>query len=188
MIQARPFTSLAAMAVFRQLDASDQMEAELLRGAPTPALDLFADWRGAAQGCLINLVFETAAGTPFAVLALAHTGVAGVAQAALLARDHARYRRHLAELAVLIRARMPGWCVEHGVRRVEARCWASHPTAPRLLRHLGFVMEAPMFGFGGHGRATFLQFAATFPAFSPAPAPAPVCPDPDPTLTPENRS
>lgn len=184
MIQARPFTSLAAMAVFRQLDANDQLEAELVRGAPTHALDLFADWRGAARGCLVNLVIETGGGTPFAVLALAHTGVAGVAEAALLARDHARFRRQLAELAVMIRARMPGWCRENGVRRVEARCHASHPTAPRLLRNLGFVLEAPMFGFGGHGRATFLQFAATFPADpSPAaPAPDPVCPDPATTI------
>jgi hypothetical protein len=52
------------------------------------------------------------------------------------------------------------------------------------LRTLGFDLEAVMGGFGGHGWATFYQFAALFPADpSPAaPAPDPVCPDPATTI------
>lgn len=183
MIQLRPFDSLSAIAVFRQLDASDQLEAELMRGAATPALDLFADWRGAARGCLLNLVALTGGGTPFAVLALAHTGVYGVAEAALLARDHARFRRPLAELAVAIRARMPGWCLEQGVHRIEARSWAGHPTAARLLQSIGFDCEADLPGFGPGGRHHFRQFAWISPAVT-APDPAACC-----TPSPEaNRS
>lgn len=169
MIRVRPFDSLSAIAVFRQLDPSDQLEAELVRGAPSPALDLFAGWWAVSRASLLNLVAETAAGTPFAVLALAHTGVHGVAEGALLARDHARFRRSLAELAAAIRARMPAWCAEHGVQRIEARCWAGHPTAARLLAAIGFDHDADLPGFGPGGRATFRQFAYVA---------APACPDP----------
>lgn len=191
MIRVRPFTDLAAMAVFRHLDPSDQLEAELVRGAPAQALGLFADWRAAAAGGVLNLVLETAGATPFAVLALGHTGQAGVAQAALLARDHGRFRRPLAEAAVLIRARMPGWCAERGIHRIEARCWAGHPTAAGLLTGIGFAHEADMPGFGADGAVVFRQFAwvaARSAPASPEPFPAPgatdpVCPTADPMET-----
>lgn len=185
MIRVRPFDSLSAIAVFRQLDPSDQLEAELVRGAPSPALDLFADWRAATRGSLMNLVAETAGGTPFAVLTLAHSGQYGVAEAALLARDHARFRRPLAELALAIRQRMPDWCAEQGVRRIEARTWAGHPTAARLLAAIGFACEADLPGFGPDGRQHFRQFAWISPAtFAPAQTP-PADPDTNPATHPE---
>ncbi len=173
MIQVRPFSSLSAMAVFRHLDPADQIEAELIRGAPSTPLDLFADWRAVAAAGPLNLVLETAGSTPFAVLALTHTGQAGVAQAAFLARDHARFRRDIARAAVLIRARMPGWCADRGVHRIEARCWTGHPTAPHFLTAIGFAPEAVMPGFGLTGQISFAQFAWVSPVLSAA--------DPTPT-------
>lgn len=161
MITARPWEDLAAVAVFRQLDAADHREAELVRGAPVHALGLFADWRAVAGHRLLDLVLHTGAGTPFAVLGLAHTGQGGVASAALLARHHARYARPLAQAVVLIRARLPSWCAEQGVQRIEARSWSGHPTAGRLLRAIGFAAEADMPGFGGDGSVIFTQWAWT---------------------------
>lgn len=179
MIIARPFTDLSAMAVFRQLDPSDHLEAELIRGAPAHALGLFADWRAASRACLLNLCIETSTGTPFAVLALAHTGQAGVAEAALLARNHARFARPLRELAATIRAELPKWCAEHGIHRIEARCWAGHPSAARLLSLIGFRAEADMLGFGQTGQITFRQFAWIDPGLLQADHPPAFCaPDP----------
>lgn len=163
MITARPWEDLAAVAVFRQLDAADHLEAELVRGAPAQGLGLWADWRAVAGHRLLDLVLHTGAGTPFAVLGLSHTGQAGVASAALLARNHARFARPLAQAVVLIRARMPAWCADTGVRRIEARSWTGHPTAGRLLSAIGFAAEADMPGFGGDGSVKFTQWAWTAP-------------------------
>lgn len=173
MIQVRPFQALAAMAVFRQLDWSDHMEAELVRGVPALSLELFGDWYAVRGNCLINYVIETASGVPFALLALAHTGQAGVAQAALLARDHGRFRRPLAQLGAAIREQMPVWCQQHGVRRIEARAWTDHPTACKFLSQIGFRAECDMPGFGGAGTVTFRQFAWLAPTARPlAPMPS----------------
>lgn len=158
MIEARPFEDLAAMAVLSRLDPADQLEAELTRGAPATALSLFAEWR-AMQAIRVISHIAYARGQAFALFALANTGQAGVAQAALLARDHAIYRRPLAELALTIRNHMPGFCAEHGIHRIEARAWADHPTASRLLTALGFHAECDMPGFGLTGAITFRQFA-----------------------------
>lgn len=164
MIAIRPYEDLAAMAVFRQLDIHDQMEAELVRGASCTALALFADWRAAqAHGPLSVIAVSGPAARPFAVLTLGNTGQAGVAEAALLACDHARHRIDLARLAVLIRARMPEWMRQTGVRRIEARTWAGHPTASRFLAMVGFAHECDMPGFGHAGRVTFRQFATVAP-------------------------
>ena len=159
MIVVRPFDSLSAIAVFRQLDTNDQLEAEIVRGAPVAALDLFADWRAASGACWFNHVIQTRAGASFAVLALAPTGQHGVAQAALLARNHHRFRRHIAALALRIRREMPVWSAQHGVNRIEARAWADHPSASRFLTAIGFQAECDMPGFGPGGTATFRQFA-----------------------------
>lgn len=173
MIRVRPFEDLAAMAVFHQLDIHDHMEAELVRGAPYTALGLFAEWRMAqAQGPLSLVATTGPADRPFAVFCLGHSGQAGVAEAALLAADHRRNRMALARLAVAIRQRLPAFTAETGIRRIEARCWAGHPTAPRLLSGIGFSHEADMPGFGGDGRQTFSQFAWTQPATTATPAPA----------------
>lgn len=164
MITARPYDDLSAMAVIRQLDPHDQLEADLTRGAPSTALSLFAEWRSMEAIRLSSLVAHRRDGIPFAIFGLCNTGQAGVAGAALLARDHARFRRPLAELAIAIRAGMPRFAEDHGIHRIEARAWAGHPTASALLTALGFTHEADMPGFGLSGTVTFRQFAWINPA------------------------
>lgn len=161
MIQLRPWEDMAAAAVFRALDPSDLLEAELVRGAAVGHLALWADWRSIEPLRLASFVALTAGGNPFAVFGLVHTGQAGVASAALLARDHRVFRRPLAQLAVILRDAFPGHCRERGVHRVEARSWSAHPTAPRLLAALGFRAEARMPGFGPDGATEFTQWAWT---------------------------
>lgn len=163
MIELRPFDDLAAMAVMSRLDASDRLEAEVTRGAPTNHLALFAEWRSMQPAAVVSIV-ASAAGQPFALLMLVNTGQSGVASAALLARDHARYRRQLAKFAAAIRREMPAYCAERGIHRVEARAWADHPTASTMLAALGFHHEADMPGFGPSGSATFRQFAWRTPS------------------------
>jgi hypothetical protein len=161
MIGVRPYDDLAAMAVLSRLDASDLQEAQIVRGAePINHLVLFHDWR-AMRPFWIRSVIVTWVWQPVAVLALSHTGAAGVAQAAFLARDHARHRRALGEAACLIRAEMAAACRGAGIHRIEARAWAGHPSASRLLAGLGFHLEAEMPGFGPGGRHAFRQFAFT---------------------------
>jgi hypothetical protein len=167
VIALRPYEDFAAMAVLGALDVSDRLEAEIVRGAAASHLALFADWRGMEafrEGSWVAV--SGPAATPFAVFGLARTGQAGVAAAALLARDHARWRRALARLAILLRREAPAWCAARGIRRIEARAWAGHPTATVLLDALGFTREGDMPGFGGSfwPGAVFRQFALTFPA------------------------
>ena len=152
------------MAVFNRLDVHDHIEAELVRGVTYTALGLFADWRTAQAQGPVSLVATTGpADRPFAVLALGHTGQAGVAQAALLAADHDRHRRALARLAIEIRRKMPAFAIETGINRIEARCWGGHPTASRLLTAMGFAHEADLPGYGRDGTHLFRQFAWTRP-------------------------
>ncbi|KRS15651.1 hypothetical protein [Roseovarius indicus] len=161
MIELAPFDNLAGMAVLSHLDVNDHIEAQLVRGRAADHLDIFCDWRGIQAHALLSLVVkdESRGGKPFAVLAVSHTGQAGVAQAAFLSRNHLTFRRALARAGTRIRAEMPGFCDQWGVRRIEARCWKDHPTAPAFLRHCGFVREADMPGFGNDGRTVFTQFA-----------------------------
>jgi RimJ/RimL family protein N-acetyltransferase len=173
VIRICPWEDLAAMAVFSRLDVHDHIEAELVRGAPCTALGLFAEWRMAqAQGPISLIAVTGPADRPFAVFALGNTGQAGVAEGGLLASDHARHRMALARLAVAIRQRLPAFAVETGINRIEARTWAGHPTASRLLSGMGFRHEADLPAFGRAGDQTFRQFAWTRPAPS-APAPSP---------------
>lgn len=172
MIQLRPYEDLAAMAVLQRLDPMDRVEAELVRGAATTHLALFADWRAmqpARVASWVVLTDPSRGSDPFALLAIGNTGQAGVAEAALLARDHGRFRRPLAVLAATLRSEMPGWAMERGIHRIEARCWAGHPTASRLLAAIGFAHEADMPGFGGTGTTVYRQFAWLSPALSPSP-------------------
>jgi hypothetical protein len=178
MIRVHPFEDLAAMAVFSRLDVHDHIEAELVRGAPTTALGLFAEWRAAQAQGPVSLVATTGpSGKPFAVFALGNTGQAGVAEGALLAADHLRHRMALARLAVAIRQRLPAFMAETGINRIEARCWAGHPTASRLLAAMGFRHETDLPGFARDGTQTFRQFAWVRPATVP-PTAAPDHPTP----------
>jgi len=158
MIELRTFDDLAAMAVFSRLDPSDRMEAEVTRGAPTTHIALFAEWRSMQPIAALSYI-ASVDGQSFALLMLVKTGQFGVASAALLARDHARYRRPLAQFASAIRRGMPEYCATHGIRRIEARAWADHPTASGLLAALGFHHETDMPGFGPAGTDIFRQFA-----------------------------
>jgi hypothetical protein len=169
MIRVHPFEDLAAMAVFSRLDLHDHIEVELVRGAPYTALGLFAEWRMAqAQGPVSLIATTGPSQRPFAVFALANSGQAGVAEGALLAADHMRHRVALARLAVAIRQRLPKFTAETGIHRIEARSWAGHPTASRLLTAIGFAHEADLPGFGRDGTHSFRQFAWTRPS-SPQP-------------------
>jgi hypothetical protein len=180
MIRVHPWEDYAAMAVFNRLDVFDHIEAELVRGASYTALGLFAEWRMAqAQGPLSLIATTGPAARPFAVFALVNTGQAGVADAALLAADHGRHRMPLARLVVAIRQRLPAFAAETGIHRIEARCWASHPTAARLLAGIGFRHETDLSCFGRAGDQTFRQFAwtkATARIFPAAPADHPQTP------------
>ncbi len=185
MIQVRPFEDLAALSVFRRLDVRDHIEAELVRGAPYTAPGLFAEWRMAqAQGPLSLVAYTSPTGRPFAVVALGRTGQAGVVEAALLAADHQRHRMHLARLAVAIRQRIAAFVAELPepvIHRIEARCWAGHPTASRLLTGMGFAHEADLPGFGPGGTHVFRQFAWTRPLPPPDPETVPPA-HPDPQM------
>lgn len=164
MIELAPFENLAGMAVLKNLDPNDLIEAQLMRGGGVDHLDIFSDWRAMQAHAVLSLVLKDgrARGGPFAVLALGNTGQAGVAQAALLARDHKRFRRPLAEAALRIRAELPQYCAERGIHRIEARCWHGHPTASKYLEACGFRIEVDMRGFGRDGRHIFRQFAWVF--------------------------
>lgn len=164
MIDLRPYSDAQANAVLRRLDAMDHAEASVFRGAQTDTLALFAEWRAAAQASVVSLVFVTSpnhGSTPFAVLNVAHTGAAGVAQAAFLSRNHAAWRGPIARAGVMIRARAPEMCRELGIHRVEARCWSKHRTAQTFLTAIGFQKECAMRGFGRDGQACFEQFSLT---------------------------
>jgi len=161
MILVRPYDDLAAHAVLSRLDPADQREVDLSRGAPTAPLALFADWR-AMQAVRYESHVALTGGTPFAVFALANAGYSGVASVALLARDHARFRRPLATLCTLIRAELPARAEKYRLTRLEARSWSAHPTGARLLTAMGFRREADLPGFGIGGSLTFPQFARVF--------------------------
>ncbi|MBW4710726.1 hypothetical protein KX928_23295 [Roseobacter sp. YSTF-M11] len=162
-----PLSPHAAMAVFRDLDPWDLIEAQAVRGSQADHLSLFAEWYGARHAHVVSHVLtQGATQTPFAVLALAHTGQAGVAQAALLARDHGRYAKSLAQAGVIIRQRLPAVMAELGIHRIECRCLQRHPTAQRFLQLLGFHKETDMPGFGLSGNITFCQMAMVSPQSS----------------------
>ncbi len=174
MIEARPYDDHGAMAVLSRLDPDDLIEAQLARGGAVTHLALFADWRALQGARLVSLVLRaTRQGrAPFAVLALAHTGQAGVAQAALLARSHDKFRRELVCALRQIRSRLPGVCAEAGIHRIEARSWAGHPRAGAFLSACGFVHETDMPGFGAGGADVFRQFAWISPDIGKPPSPA----------------
>lgn len=169
MIDVQPYDDHGAMAVFRNLDPHDVIEAEVMRGQPSSHLALWADWRAMRPSWVASYVLRTgrprsATGTPFAVVALGNTGQCGVAQGAFLARSHQEFRGPMARAAVTIRHQMPILCEQLGIHRIEARCHIGHPTAVGFLRSIGFELDCVMNGFGPDGQATFLQYAFLSPA------------------------
>ena len=182
MISVIPYEDRAAYVVIQRLDPFDHIEAELIRGAGASSLGLFADWRAAQSirsASFVALTGPERGGKPFAIFALGNTGQAGVANAALLARDHLHFRRPLAELALMIRREFPRFAADHGIHRIEARCWADHPHAASLLRNIGFSHECDMPGFGLTGAISFRQFAWLAPRLTPPPDQPACSDDPD---------
>lgn len=167
-VTLHPYHLVSAAEVFRDLDPCDQTEADVALGyriAPDAMAQLWSD-------LAIHTLYQAVAawqGQAFAVFSLSSAGMAGNASAALMARDHRRFRRPLAELALRIRAEMPGFALGLGVNRIEARSWAPHPTAGRLLSALGFAQECDLPGLGADGRHTFRQWAWLAPHCRPAP-------------------
>lgn len=160
MIHVQPYGDHAAFRVLSRLDPADWAEACAIRGQPVSHLQLFAEWRAMSAGSVASwCLHATRTGQPFALVALSNTGQAGVAQAAALACDHAAHRAELLATVRLIRRRMPGFCADLGIHRIEARAWARHPRAMAFLLACGFGLEARMPGFGGDGREDFCQFA-----------------------------
>tara|TARA_R110000764_G_scaffold11553_1_gene34580 strand:+ start:14638 stop:15171 length:534 start_codon:yes stop_codon:yes gene_type:complete len=160
----QPYSDSSAMLVLSRLDPMDHIEAEQFRGRHVDRLELFADWRAMNAARVVSLVLCTgseAAPIPFAVLGLSLTGQAGVAQAALLARNHVKFRRPLITAGAEIRGRLPAFCEENNIYRIEVRSWGGHPRAARFLTLCGFQHEIEMPGFGGASGTTFHQFAWT---------------------------
>lgn len=171
MILIAPFNDTDALPIFRALDPNDHIEADLMRGVTTTGFQLWADWRAADNWRVMSMMAFTGPSktTPFAVFGLSNTGQAGIASAALLARDHRQYHIPLARLASAIRAKLPSEAGARGIRRIEARAWTWHPTASRLLTALGFEHEADMAGFGPDGSQTYRQFSLLIPPIMKGP-------------------
>lgn len=163
-VQLRPYDNLSAHAVLTRLDPADRAEAALIRGGEADGLDLFADWRAGAAfwiGSRVAVSSPVRGAVPFAVVAVTRAIAPGIAHAALLARDHGRFRRDLVELARLLAAELPGWAARERLTRIEARSWAGHPRAAGLLMAVGFCAECVMPGFGPAGRDSLIQWAWT---------------------------
>lgn len=89
MIRISDYDDLAAMAIMRDLDVWDRLEAEAVRGEVVTHLSLFGDWRAARPLHVLGLTVRAQpSDEPIALLALANTGQHGVASAALVARNH----------------------------------------------------------------------------------------------------
>ncbi|SDW15693.1 hypothetical protein SAMN05444336_101269 [Albimonas donghaensis] len=145
-LSMEPLAPAPALAVLTDLDAHDRMEAAFTLGSHFDAGDalrqlicqeaagglFFTVWRHAPEGGAL----------PFALVGFSPVYMPGCFAGALLARDHRRWRRPLAQLAAAMRADLPAWAQARGVARIEARCWSSHPTAPALLTAIGFAREA----------------------------------------------
>jgi len=162
-----PFHPVAATEIFRDLDGWDRAEAEVTLGFDLGPEDMAAYWQGLDGFALYHAVASTG-GQPFAVVSLSSAGMAGCGQAALMARDHRRFRRPLASLALRVRAELPALARRLNLTRIEARSWAAHPTAPRILRALDFTHECDLAGLGPDGRSLFRQWAWVDPACRPA--------------------
>lgn len=166
MIDLLPYAPELAVEVFKRLDGNDRLEAEAARGECVHFYGLFGDWHSMVRSHIASavLVKKTPFGQqPFAVAAMANSGVSGVAEAAFLAANHEANRWSLARAAVKFRPFFHDLCLEQGIHRVEARTWGRHPTAPGFLAHMGFSHQCDLPGIGPGGSEMFRLFAITFP-------------------------
>jgi len=161
------FHQVAAAEVFRDLDPWDQAESEVALGQKIPPERMAELWGDMGDMTLYQAVAAWQ-GQAFAIFSLSFAGMVGNASAALMARDHRRFRRPLAQLALRIRAELPGCAYDLGITRIEARSWAPHPTAGGLLAALDFHHECDVAGLGPDGRSIFRQWAWLAPQCRPA--------------------
>lgn len=167
-ISADPYSDARAHEVFSGLDADDLREAELYLAQPVNRMGLFALWRS-GQGSALRIgsyvlsARDRTGVRAVAVLSCSMNGIAGVGEAAFLARDHGRNRRAMVAAARFIRDGIEAFAAENHLNRIEARCWADHPTAGRFLKAIGFKHECDMRGFGPAGGETFCLFAWVAP-------------------------
>jgi hypothetical protein len=156
-----------ALAVLEDLDRHDLAEAGVNMGRclrPLEALTAFQFGAGAGHDVRVAWAMRADAPMePFAILSVIRADTAGVAGAGLIARDHRKWRRALAALAVQIRDRLPGYMAERGLTRIEARSWVRHPTGGHLLVAMGFHHEVLMRGFGPKGAEAFHLFSRIEP-------------------------
>lgn len=158
------WSDTGAMAVFNDLDLQDFREAEVVRGTKVSSMALWSDWRSIRSARIFDVVAYSSPATgrhPFAILSVVNSGVAGVAEAALVTRDVSRWGGQVARLASGLRRVFPDECRRVGIHRVEARSWCGHPSGGRLLTACGLPFEARLTGFGADGTATFDQHAWT---------------------------
>jgi len=164
MIALHPYNDHAAAAIFAQLDPFDQIEANVIQGEIVSHLAMFAQWRAMRPTWIAGHILATdgapnLADQAFAVMALGNTGQCGVAQGAFLSRNHTKFKKPLVAAARAMAINIPLLCEQHGIHRIEARCYAGHPTASTFLQLIGFQHETDMPGFGSDGSATFRQFS-----------------------------
>ncbi len=161
LVTIEPFNPALARCVLSDLDENDRLEAQLMRGDMAGGYDLLTDWmmiqrQGAA--CFIGYCDDPEP-SPIAVLAIVPDTVPGLGHVAMLARDHRRWKRQLVSLVRQIRRRLPVQAQHMGLHRLEARSWVGHPTAPTLLRAIGFTPDATMTGFGFSGEIRLRQWS-----------------------------
>lgn len=149
----------AVLEVLQDLDNRDWLELVAAKGRAASAFDLWAEWRQLRGLGAVRVARWDA--VPFAVLGVINAGSLGVGQAALVARDHRRWRRGLVLLARLMRSELVAFAAAQDLWRIECRSWVGHPSAASLLAHLGFRLEAELAGFHPRGQGVFLQWAWT---------------------------
>lgn len=154
-----PWDDAAALIVLEHLDHSDWSEVLAARGLAPAAWDLHAEWRSMRGLGVVRIARWS--GAPFAIVGVLNAGAAGVGQAALLARAHRAWLRPLVQLGAELGRQLPAFAEAQDLWRIECRSWSGHPTAERLLRHLGFCHEAALAGFHPRGQGVFHQWAWT---------------------------
>ncbi|SFI60522.1 hypothetical protein [Albimonas pacifica] len=166
-----PLQPRAALEILGDLDACDRREAALALGGACDAEDLLRGFlHRQQQGAHVFVAWShrpEGGAAPLAVLGVDELLARGVGSAALLARPHRRWAGPLRALAYALRQDLPLWARATGFHRLEARSWAEHPTAGRLLRGIGFRHELRMRGFAG-AAGDFDLYALSTDAGGPA--------------------
>ncbi|MEO0681136.1 MAG: hypothetical protein AAF192_12055 [Pseudomonadota bacterium] len=157
----------ALMAVLADLDPADRREADM-EGLPAADPEALAQGFCAATagGGMVWVVWHAPDGRgadPFAICAMGPAQGPRCAHVGFVSRPRSQFRRPLGCLGVWLRRSLPAAARTRGARRLEARCWAEHPTGPGWLQALGFAREGVLRGYG-LGGADFELHALTVPS------------------------